>query len=85
MKLSLQPVQVNTGFEEEGLLVFDEQQRLVGVLVHLSDWNEAAPGQWFLEAGFGPLDGVNHPAFTNLDVAQDWIRQRLILQTDAAG
>jgi hypothetical protein len=53
------------------VLVFDEQQRLVAVLVHLSDQNEVAPGQWFLEAGFGPLDAVSHPAFADLDEAQD--------------
>ena len=45
MSLNLQPVRVNTGFEEEGMLVFDEQQRLLAVLVHLSDGNEAAPGR----------------------------------------
>jgi hypothetical protein len=77
MTLVLQPVQVATGFEEEGVLVFDRQHRLVAVLVHLSDHNEIAPGQWFLETGFGPLNGIAHPAFADLDAAQAWIRQRL--------
>ena len=77
MSLTLQPVRVNTGFEEEGVLVFDERQRLVAVLVHLSDRHEVAPGQWFLEAGFGPLDPVSHPAFAGLEEAQDWISRRL--------
>ena len=77
MGVTLQPVRVNTGFEEEGVLVFDEQQRLVAVLIHLSDRNEVAPGQWFLEAGFGPLDDVSHPAFADLEEAQEWISQRL--------
>jgi hypothetical protein len=77
MSLTLQPVRVNTGFEEEGVLVFDERQRLVAVLVHLLDRHEVAPGQWFLEAGFGPLDAVSHPAFAGLDEAQDWISRRL--------
>jgi hypothetical protein len=63
--------------EEEGVLVFDEHQRLVAVLVRLSERNEIAPGQWFLEAGFGPLGGVAHPAFADLDTAQNWISQRL--------
>jgi hypothetical protein len=77
MSLTLQPVRVNTGFEEEGVLVFDDQQRLVAVLVHLSDRHEVAPGQWFLEVGFGPLDDVSHPAFASLEEAQDWISRRL--------
>lgn len=77
MTLTLQPMRVATGFDEEGALVLDEQQRLVAVLVRLSDDNEVAPGQWYVEAGFGQIDGVNHPAFADLDAAQEWIRQCL--------
>ncbi len=77
MTLALQPVRVATGFDEEGMLVLDEGQRLLAVLVRLSDTNEVAPGQWYFEAGFGPLDGGSHPTFSNLDMAQDWISQRL--------
>jgi hypothetical protein len=80
MSLTHQPVRVNTGFEEEGVLVFDTHERLVAVLVRLSDGNEVAPGQWFLEAGFGPLSGASYPAFTDLDAAQDWISWRLALR-----
>ena len=76
MTLTLQPVRVATGFDEEGMMVLDERQRLLAVLVRLSDSN-VAPGQWYLEAGFGRLDGGNHPTFSHLDMAQDWIRQRL--------
>jgi len=53
MTLTLQPIRVATGSKEEGTLVLDEEQRLVAVLVRLSDENEVAPGQWYLEAGFG--------------------------------
>jgi hypothetical protein len=77
MTLSLQPMRVATGFDEEGMIVLDEEQRLVAVLVRLSDENEVAPGQWYLEAGFGRLDGGSHPHFSNLDMAQDWISQRV--------
>jgi hypothetical protein len=84
MTFIIQPVLVNTGFEEEGVLVFDKQRRLVAVLVHLSDQHEIAPGQWFLEAGFGPLGGITHPAFADLDEAQDWINQRLPLGAGVA-
>ena len=50
---------------------------LVAVLVRLCDENEVAPGQWYLEAGFGWIGGTNHPHFSNLDMAQDWISQRV--------
>jgi hypothetical protein len=70
-------MRVATGFDEEGMMVLDEKQRLVAVLVRLSDENEVAPGQWYLEAGFGRIDGTSHPTFSNLDLAQDWISQRL--------
>ncbi|EIM31209.1 hypothetical protein MicloDRAFT_00001990 [Microvirga lotononidis] len=62
-------MRVATGFDEEGTLVLDGKQRLVAVLVRLSDANEVAPGQWYLEAGFGRLDGINHPAFADLESA----------------
>ena len=47
MSLTLQPVRVNTGFEEEGVLVFDERQRLAAVLVHLSDQHEIVQDNGF--------------------------------------
>jgi hypothetical protein len=78
MSFSLHPVRVATGFDEDGMMVLDQEQRLVAVLVRLSDDNEVAPGQWYLEAGFGRLDGGSHPTFSNLDIAQDWISQRLV-------
>ncbi len=84
MSLTLQPIRVATGFDEEGMMVLDEKQRLVAVLVRLSDQNEVAPGQWYLEAGFGRLDGGSHPTFSNLDEAQAWISQRRSL-SNAAG
>jgi hypothetical protein len=73
MTLILQPVQIATGFEDEGMLVFDRDQRLLAVLTHLSEDNEVAPGHWFLEAGFGLVGGVAHPSFVDLDAAQDKI------------
>ncbi len=77
MNLTLQPVQVANGWDEEGLLVFDGRRRLVAVLTHLSDGNEVAPGQWYLEAGFGRLDENTPPTFADLETAQAWICQRL--------
>jgi hypothetical protein len=77
MTFTLQPVRVATGSDEEGMLVFDEKQRLLAVLTHLSEGNEVAPGQWFLEAGFGSLDGVNQPTFADLAAAELWIVERL--------
>jgi hypothetical protein len=79
MSLTLQPTRVATGADEEGMLVFADG-RLVAVLVHLSDENEIAPGDWYLEAGFGPrLDDPNHPTFPSLEAAQAWIGRRLEL------
>jgi hypothetical protein len=77
MSFTFQPMRVATGFDEEGMMVLDEKQRLVAVLVRLSDENEVAPGQWYLEAGFGRIDGGSHPTFSNLDLAQDWISERV--------
>ena len=77
MSLTLQPVRVATGSDEDGMLVFTDEQRLVAVLTHLSEQHGRAAGHWYLEAGFGWLDGPNHPIFPDLDVAKDWLLQRM--------
>lgn len=77
MSFALQPVRVATGVaDEDGCLVF-ENGRLVAVLVRLSDEHENLSGKWFLEHGFGRLDGPTHPTFENIDAAQDWLETRL--------
>ncbi len=78
MSLSLQPVRVATGSPDEtGCLVFDDDQRLIALLVQLSDEHEDEAGRWFYETGFGPMDGPDHPTFPDLDAAQEWIIQRM--------
>jgi hypothetical protein len=77
MTLTLQPVRVGTGSDEEGMLVFDDEQRLVAVLTHLSNRYEGIAGHWFLEAKFGLLEGLDHPTYADLDAAQEGIRQHL--------
>jgi hypothetical protein len=81
MSLRLQPVQVVTGSSDtESHLVFSEGF-LVAVLVQLSDDHEDRSGMWFLEAGFGPVDHPDPPAFADLDDAQSWIEKRLAIRT----
>ncbi len=77
MSFMLQPVRVGNGSDEEGLLVFDEHQRLVAVLTHLGEQYDGLSGHWFLEVGFGRLHGPTQPTFADLDAAQEWIGQRL--------
>jgi len=77
MTLTLHPIHVATGFDEDGMMVLNEEHRLTAVLVRLSDGNEVAPGHWYLEASFGQIDGVSHPTFATLDAAQDWLSQNL--------
>ena len=76
MSLSLHPVRVANGHDEEGMLVFAED-RLLAVLVQLSHEHGVLAGQWYLEVGFGRLDGPNHPTFPDVDAAQAWISERL--------
>ena len=77
MSLTLQPVRVGTGSDEEGMLVFDDDQRLVAVLTHLGDQYDSVSGHWYLEAKFGLLDGLDHPTYADLGAAQEGIRQHL--------
>lgn len=75
MTLALEPVRVVTGAEDEGQLVYQDEG-LVAVLVRLSELHEEIAGHWFLEAGFGRLQGL-HPTFIDLDAARIWIADRL--------
>ncbi|WP_046867831.1 hypothetical protein [Microvirga massiliensis] len=77
MTFTLQPVRVANGSDEEGMLVFDEELRLVAVLTRLGDHYDGLSGHWYLEAGFGRLEGPDHPTYADLEAAQEWIRQRL--------
>ena len=77
MTLTLQPVRVGNHSDEEGMLVFNEEQRLVAVLTHLGDQYGDVSGHWYLEAKFALLDGLDHPTYADLDAAQEGIRQHL--------
>lgn len=76
MTLTLTPVAVAVEGGEDGRLVF-LNERLVAVLTCLGDQYGADKGGWFLEAGFGRLDGPNHPTFADVTEAQSWISRRL--------
>jgi hypothetical protein len=76
MNLTTMPVRVGTDHDEEGCLVFSDD-RLQAVLVRLSDQHGELAGFWFLEAGFGGIDAIDHPTFADLDAAQDWIARRI--------
>ena len=76
MSIRLQPVRLVSRDDDEARLVFAEE-RLAAVLVRLSKLHGDAAGRWFYEAGFGPLDGPDHPTFADLETAQKYIRTRL--------
>ena len=77
VELLLHPMPVHTGSgDQDGQLVLADG-RLVAVLVRLDDTSHAGlVGAWFLEAGFGPCAHVVAPIFSDLDMAQSWIRQQ---------
>jgi hypothetical protein len=83
MTITFQPVRVGTGADEEGSLVFSDN-RLVAVLVRLSDANEIAPGRWFYETGFGPLNILENPTFASLEEAEAYIAHRIMHATRPA-
>ena len=76
MPLTFQSIRVGVGDDGEGRLVYADGA-LAAVLVQLGPIHGARTGWWFLEAGFGRLDGPSPPAFPDLAVARGWIQQRL--------
>jgi hypothetical protein len=73
--LTLQPVRIGNDYDEDGCLVFADD-RLVVVLVRLSEQHGDVAGQWFYENGYGQFDGPEHPIFSDLDAAQTYIADR---------
>jgi len=75
--LTTQPIRVATSRAgDEGCLALADDV-LVAVLVLLSDQYEDESGRWYLETGYGPVDGIAHPTFADLGAAQTWIAARL--------
>jgi hypothetical protein len=76
--MDFHPIKVATGSaDEDGRLVMVED-RLVAVLVLLTDPSHGvARGQWCLEAGFDGVDSVKPPLFANLEAAGRWISLQL--------
>ena len=81
MKFRTEPVRVANGSDEDGVLVFTHDERLAAVVTRLTEEHDELAGLWFLEAGFGPVDGPNHPTFPDLDAALDWISRRMQAST----
>ena len=76
--ITLQPIPVMTGSQDqEGRLVLADGQ-LVAVLVRLADGVHGDKrGGWFLETGYGRRNGPAHPVFASLDEAEIWVRRRV--------
>ena len=76
MSISLQPVRIGTGYDEDGLLVLADDY-LVAVLVRLTDRHGEEAGKWFLETGYGRLSRRQQRIFADIDAAQGYIADRL--------
>lgn len=73
----LQPIAVDTGsLDREGMLVM-ANGLLVAVLLRLDEPDHDSPGSWFLEVGFGRLQGSRPTSFATLEEATRWLRRRL--------
>ena len=78
IRISFQPIEVLTASEDrEGRLVLVDG-KLAAVLVRLSDQahDPLLRGAWYLEAGFGLLDG-RHGLFASLEEAVASIKRDL--------
>jgi hypothetical protein len=73
MTITLQPISVATGSQDEdGRLVLLDG-KLVAVLVHLVDEvHETMRGAWYVEAGFGPCAASTARSFASLEEAERW-------------
>jgi hypothetical protein len=78
MNVTWQSVRVGSGFtrEEDGRLIFVDG-RLVAILVCRSEDHEETDlrGAWSIDAGFGPITGVQE-TFLSFEDAATWILRR---------
>jgi hypothetical protein len=72
VSLSFQPVELDTdGYDSEAMLVFRDG-RLLAIVCCLGEIHEAEEGKWFVEKGFGRLDGRPAGTFGTLDDFKSW-------------
>ena len=71
-----QPVKISIAGAQDARLAFVDEA-LVAVLVRLPSGHGDEAGRWFLETGYGGVDGVAHPTFADLEEARLWIAGRL--------
>jgi hypothetical protein len=69
-------VRVANGYDEEGLLVFADD-RLVAVMVRLSDQHGELAGRFFLEVGFGGLNSPGDHIFPDIAAAGAYIERHM--------
>ncbi|MFD0466292.1 hypothetical protein ACFQY9_34870 [Microvirga aerilata] len=77
MNVTWQSVRIGSGFtrEEVGRLVFVDG-RLAAILVCRSDHDEPiGRSPWFIDAGFGPIAGLQE-TFPSFEDAATWILRR---------
>lgn len=75
MSVTFRPVHVETGSSDcEGMLVFDAD-RLIAILICLSDLHEDAAGTWYLE--YGPSLSKAPGMFDSIDRAIAWIEKAI--------
>jgi hypothetical protein len=81
MEISWRPVRVGVGsLVEEGQMVLVDGI-LVAILVHLTSLYNTPEmrGKWFVEVGFGPLNG-KHELFSTLEEAEDWVLRHYLAE-----
>ena len=77
-------LRTEASIDEDGMLVFAEGERLMAVLTRLSNEHPTSSGRWFLEAGFGRLQGPGHPTSADLEEAQEWLSKHVSSTSFAA-
>jgi hypothetical protein len=77
VSLTLQPARIDTGSPDEEGCLFFRDGKLLAVLVRLSAQQGDLAGRWYVEKGFGLLDGPAHPTFADLDAVQSWVSRKL--------
>jgi hypothetical protein len=73
MAVSFQPITLDGNAPDSEAMLVYRNERLLAVLVCLSDIHGELTGQWYVEANFGEMPVVHPPAFETIEQFTKWL------------
>lgn len=73
MRLSFRPVILDMSFDDQEAVLAFREERLFGVLSHLSGIHGESAGKWYVEVVFANLTEPPRTTFATLEEFEQWV------------